>query len=120
MGFFRDFDLEIHAQTTNPAVPPAVGALRSSPTGCCWAGGAVVEDTASEGTLSTATGPFSSTEWDAKAKDHEIASPGRLRVFCGSDLPAAQRQADFAGLRRRLRAPRDRARLYAERSPATF
>lgn len=79
---FQGLDLEIHAQSTDPAPHPHLALKVFTPDRLLLGGGAVVEDTAGEGTLLTAVWPFSNTEWDAKGKDHEIASPGRLRVFC--------------------------------------
>jgi bifunctional non-homologous end joining protein LigD len=47
---------------------------------------------------------------------------GRHRVLLDGELVclAADGNPDFASLRRRLRAPADRARRYAERSPVTY
>jgi bifunctional non-homologous end joining protein LigD len=45
---------------------------------------------------------------------------GRHRVLLDGGVPRADGSPDFASLRRRLRAPGDKARRNAERAPASF
>lgn len=97
---FHGLDFELHGQHSTQAPHPGL-AMSISSNFCILGGGAIVE-TAGEGNLLWASYPVSYKEWEARAKDHEVSSPGMLFVYC---IAASIRPADYTIVQNTTPAP---------------
>lgn len=87
---FYGLHIELHRQLSSQDPHPHLA--MSIPNTLRILGGGVTALTGGAGSLLTSSYPFSGTEWDAKAKDHAIASPGVVAVYC---IAAAIPPADY-------------------------
>jgi vibriolysin len=80
---FAGLKFEIHEQLSGPGAAPHLAMNTSLATRILGGGAEVIlEDPAGAGSLLTASWPVSGAEWDARAKDHDIPSPARVRLVC--------------------------------------
>src|SRR4051794_2139734 len=80
---FAGLKFEIHEQVSGPGAAPHLAMNTSLATRILGGGAEVLlEDPAGAGSLLTASWPVSGAEWDARAKDHDIPSPARVRLVC--------------------------------------
>jgi hypothetical protein len=91
---FFGMEIELHANSSSEDSHPRTQINLFGGDWRLLGGGAVVEPHAGAGNLLTAMYPVSSTEWDARAKDHVDASPARITAYAtaarvdGRPIPA--------------------------------
>ena len=85
---FNGLKIELHGQWSSVDAHPHLA--MNVPLNLRILGGGAAVETSGAGSLLTRSYPHTGTEWDAKAKDHEIASLARLFVCCiAAEIPPA-------------------------------
>jgi hypothetical protein len=79
---FNGLAIQIHAQATGVLAHPHLAMNVPDPAFRILGGGAEVEQTGGAGNLLTEMLPFSATEWECRAKDHQVSDPANMTVFC--------------------------------------
>ena len=75
----NEWDVTISSETSDPANHPQAVAIL--PPGFMLTGGGAFVDYTGSGNLLTASFPNSSSSWEARSKDHDIADPARITAY---------------------------------------
>jgi vibriolysin len=85
---FNGLKLEVHGQWSSMEPHPSLAMSLPAPTKLRIIGGGAAVETSGAGSLLTRSYPPNATEWEAKSKDHQVASRARLFVSCiAAEIP---------------------------------